>query len=65
MPHHPEITIELPEESDCLLLLSASVGKRIRERHGDEIARNYYDEAKWAKNWATLVKVIREWVTTN
>jgi hypothetical protein len=63
MPHHPEIVVKLPSSEPSLLLFSASVGGAIRKAHGNEVARDYYNEAKWAKNWTTLVVVIKEWVS--
>jgi hypothetical protein len=55
--------VKLPSSEPSLLLFSASVGGAIRKAHGNEVARDYYNEAKWAKNWTTLVVVIKEWVS--
>jgi hypothetical protein len=57
--------ITLPEGEQSLLLFSAKVGGTIRAWHGNEIARNYYLEAKWCKSWPDLVQLVRGWVTLN
>lgn len=63
MPHHPEIVVRMPREADGVIRFSAYVGRHIRLHKGDEIARDYYQEAVWAKHWHQLVEVVKQWVT--
>lgn len=65
MPHHPEIVVKLPDEELGVIRLSVMVGKLIRQNHGNEEAHRYYLEAMWAKNWPTLVQVVKGWVTVD
>ena len=63
MPHHPEIVVKLPDETEDLLIVSAMVGGTIRRRCGNDEARRYYLDALWAKNWSTFVELVKRWVT--